>query len=160
VTYFVVALLLDFVSAPLALSFVAVLAFLLIVWKLLPAGAVGNVSRETSDWEIPARVVVATVVVLLITEGATILGPHLSGLLTTFPAYATILAVFIHRFEGADACAQFLRGVVTGSLTTAVFFLIASLIIRSGLLIAMGLASFVAMIMHYFLFYTLRKAKQ
>jgi len=161
VTYFVVALLLDFLSAPLVLSFVGVVAFLVMIWRLLPSGAAGNVAREPAKWEIPARVIAATAVILLITEGARVLGPHLSGLLTTFPAYATILAVFIHRFDGADACALFLRGVVTGSFATAVFFfLIASLIIQLGLLIAIGLALLAAMMMQYFLFHSLTKGKQ
>jgi hypothetical protein len=160
-TYFAVALLLDFLSAPLLLSFAVVVAFLVMIWRLIPSGAVGRVSRELTRWEIPARMIAATSVVLLITEGATILGPHLSGLLTTFPAYAMVLAVFIHRFDGADASTLFLRGVVTGSFTAAVFFfLIASFIVQLGLLIAIGLALLAAVMMHYFLFYSLRKGKE
>jgi hypothetical protein len=102
--------------------------------------------------------ITATAVVLLITEGATILGPHLSGLLTTFPAYATVLAVFIHRFDGPAASSLFLRGVVTGTISSAVFFfLLASLIMQLGLSIAFGLALFAAVALQYFLFCYLRK---
>jgi hypothetical protein len=38
---------------------------------------------------------------------AGILGPHLSGLLAPFLLFATILAVFTHRFHGALAHAVF-----------------------------------------------------
>jgi hypothetical protein len=102
--------------------------------------------------------ITATAVVLLITEGATILGPHLSGLLTTFPAYATVLAVFIHRFDGPAASSLFLRGVVTGTISSAVFFfLLASFIMQLGLSIAFALALFAAVALQYFLFRYLRK---
>jgi hypothetical protein len=158
VTYFAVALLLNFLSAPLILSFVVVVAFIVLISRLLPSGTVENVVRGPLKWEIPARMITATAVVLLITEGAIILGPHLSGLLTTFPAYATVLAVFIHRFDGAEASSLFLRGVVTGVLASAVFFfLLASFIMQLGLPIAFSLALLAAVTLQYFLFCYLRK---
>jgi hypothetical protein len=104
--------------------------------------------------------IAVTTVVLLITECATMLGPHLSGLLTPFPAYATILGVFIVKFDGANSCALFLRGVITGCFTTAVFlFLIASLILQFGLFLVMGVAILAALVMHSFLLYLFRKGK-
>ena len=157
-TYFAVALLLNLLSAPLVLSFVVVVAFVVSTSMLLPSGTVEIASRGPLKWEIPARMITATAVVLLITEGATILGPHLSGLLTTFPAYATVLAVFTHRFDGAAASSLFLRGVVTGTLSSAVFFfLLASLIMQLGLSIAFGLALLAAVTLQYLLFCYLKK---
>lgn len=78
VTYFAVALLLNFISSPLALSFVVVVAFLVVISRLLPSSEISNVSRGPLKWEIPARMITATAVVLLITEGATILA-HISA---------------------------------------------------------------------------------
>jgi F0F1-type ATP synthase assembly protein I len=140
------------------LSFVVVVAFIVSISTLLPSGTVEITSRGPLKWEIPARMVTATAVVLLITEGATILGPHLSGLLTTFPAYTAVLVVFTHRFDGAAASSLFLRGVVTGTLSSAVFFfLLASFIMQLGLSIAFGLALLAAMTLQYLLFCYLSK---
>lgn len=160
IAYFAVALLLNSVSAPPVLSLLVVVAFLAVIWRLFPSGAVGRVSRGSPNWEIPARMIAATTVVLLITEFATMLGPHSSGLLTPFPAYATILGVFILKFDGANACALFLRGVITGCFTTAVFlFLIASFIVQFGLFLVMGVGILAALVMHSFLLYLFRKSK-
>jgi len=160
ITFFAVAFILNYVSAPLLLSFVGVLAFLAIIRKLFPSGTVERVSRKPPGWEIPARAIAATVLVLLITEGATMLGPHLSGLLTPFPVYATILGVFTLKFDGANACALFLRGIITGCFTTAVFlFLISSFIVQLGLFLVMTLAILAVLLMHSFLLYTFRRSQ-
>lgn len=153
-TFFAVAFILNYVSAPLLWSFVAVLAFLAISRSLFPSGPVEKGSHKPPTWEIPTRAIAATALVVLITEGATILGPHLSGLLTPFPVYATILGVFTLKFDGANACALFLRGVITGCFTTAVFlFMISSFIIQLGLISIMGLAILAVLLIHTLLLY-------
>jgi hypothetical protein len=142
-TFFVVGGVLSVLFVPLPISFVLVVTTLLLVWKFFPARTTKSICqlRQFRKWEIPARMVAVTGVVLLITEGTTLLGSYLSGLLTPFPAYASVLGVFIHKCDGADACALFLRGVVLGCLTVSVFcFLIASFIVQVGLLLTMALA--------------------
>ena len=154
ITFFAVTLVLNYISAPLLWSFVGVLAFLGVTRSLFRSGRAGKVSHKPPVWEIPARAIAATALVLMITEGATILGPHLSGLLTPFPVYATILGVFTMKFDGANACALFLRGVVTGCFTTAVFLLIVSFFITTlGLISVMGVAIIVVFLMHSSILY-------
>ncbi len=156
-TFFIVGLLLDFLSAPLIWSFVIVVGFSTIVRMVLPTGKLGYAKSTTPGWEIPARMLVATTLVLIITASASGLGPRLSGLLTPFPIYATVLAVFIHKFDGPAECTLFLRGVVFGFFTTAIFFFtIAFTIVQVGLLPAFGLAMLAAMMSHSALFYLLR----
>jgi hypothetical protein len=131
-----------------------VLVLLAISRNLFPSGRAEGDSHKPPIWEIPTRALAATALVLLITEGAPVLGPHLSGLLTPFPVYATILGVFTLKFEGANASALFLRGVITGCLTTAVFLLIVSYFVVSlGLISVMGLASLVVILIHGLLLY-------
>ncbi len=158
VTFFVVGLLLDFLSTPLVWSFVIVVGFSSMIWIVSPSGELSCARPKTLAWEIPARMLVATTLVLIITASASGLGPQLSGLLTPFPIYATVLAVFIHKFDGAAQCALFLRGVIFGFFTTAIFFFtIASIIVQVGLLPAFGLAMLAAIISHSVLFYVLRR---
>lgn len=65
----------------------------------------------------------ASLMVVTLTGFAKLLGPRASGILSAFPAYTTILAVFSHR-QGAAAAVQVLQGVAVGLYTASVFFLI------------------------------------
>ncbi len=123
--------LLTFITPPLILTCVLVFILLLLLIRSLPrdtaAQNVASVSAvHISYWEILGRMVVATLFVLLLTESATLVGPHISGLLSPFPIYATILAAFSHHFEGAYAARRVLRGVSYGAFAFSTFFLIVS----------------------------------
>jgi len=153
-TFFVLTFILNYVSLPPLELLVAVLTFLAITRNLFPIGSVGKISHKPPVWEIPARAISATALVLLITGGATMLGPHLSGLLTPFPIYATILGVFTLKFEGASASALFLRGVITGCMTTAIFqFMISTFITQLGAVYVMAYAGLVVLLTHSLLLY-------
>src|SRR5437660_633846 len=62
--------------------------------------------------------------VFLLTATAAALGPTVSGVLSPFPVFATVLAVFTHRHVGAAATQQLLRGIVLGSFAFAGFFVV------------------------------------
>jgi F0F1-type ATP synthase assembly protein I len=72
-------------------------------------------------WDIPARMLVATAIVLLITEAANALGAKWSGLLSTLPVYALVMGVFSHTHSGPAAARSFLRGVAIGAIGAAAF---------------------------------------
>jgi hypothetical protein len=97
-------------------------------------------------WDIPVRVLAATAVVVLITSLAPVLGAHLAGLLSPFPVFAAVLAVFTHHSHGAAAATQTLDGLVLGLLAPAVFFFVLALTLQSVGLIAFVGASAGALI--------------
>ncbi len=135
--YLGATMILDQVHAtPLVPAFVGVVVTLATFYRLLPA--IGAMERLPSfpRWDIPLRMVAATALVVGITEGAARLGPQLSGLLTPFPIYATVMAVFTHARQGPLAAGRVLRGVVLGLFTFAVFFFIVA-----GRVEAWGLAA-------------------
>jgi hypothetical protein len=73
--------------------------------------------------------------VWLITAVAEWIGPTWSGLLSPFPVFVTVMAVFSHRTAGPAAAIHVLRGVVIGSLAFACFFFIVALMLhRQGML--------------------------
>lgn len=85
-------------------------------------------------WDLPVRMIVATTLVIVITSAAPLLGPQLSGLLTTYPVYAGVLAVFAHSQRGGAAATQVVRGLCYGILAFATFFLaIGALVDRAGI---------------------------
>jgi hypothetical protein len=89
---------------------------------------------EPPRWDLPVRMTVATAIVIAITGAAPLLGPQLSGLLTTYPVYAGVLAVFAHAQRGGAAAAQVVRGLCYGIIAFATFFLaIGALVDRAGI---------------------------
>jgi hypothetical protein len=74
-------------------------------------------------WDMPARMVVATALVLGLTEAAPLLGARLSGVLATYPVFATVLAVFAHRSHGVQPAQVVLRGLLLGLFSFAGFYL-------------------------------------
>lgn len=83
-------------------------------------------------WDLPARMAITAVLVLLITGAAARLGPRLSGVLAMFPVYVMILTIFAHR-KGPAPALQVLRGVLVGLFSGVAFFVaLGSLIERLG----------------------------
>lgn len=74
-------------------------------------------------WDIPARVIVATALVVVISSLAPVIGGRFSGILATFPVYAAVLATFAHVTYGPGEAADVLRGLATGLLGFGAFFL-------------------------------------
>ena len=103
---------------------------------------------ELPRWDIPARMVAATMVVVVITTLAPVLGSHLAGLLSPFPVFATVLAVFTHHRHGASAATSTLDGLVLGLLAPAVFFLVLSVTLPAVGLLGFGFATAAAFAAH------------
>ena len=99
-------------------------------------------------WDIPARLVVTTAIVLLLTGLATALGPSLTGLLATFPLYGAILAGFAHHLEGPGPATRVLRGLLLGLFAFAGFFFVLALLIeRAGIAQAFAAAIAAALVL-------------
>jgi len=149
IVFFALTATLEHISLPLFLSFVGVISCLTIVLIILPGGESPGASTHSPPWETLLRMLVAAAFVVVLTGAASLLGPQLSGLLSPFPLFATILAVFTHHYQGALVARRLLRGVVTGSFTFAVFFLVISLLIeRWGIAAAFCLATLAALVTH------------
>ena len=129
-----------FVSGPPIILFLLVAAAMAICLRLAPAATETKPAGPLPAWDIPARMVVGTSMVLAITEAAEVLGPQLSGILAAFPIYVTVLAIFAHRLEGPEQAMGVARGLQVGLFGTICFFLvITSTIDRLGIALAFGL---------------------
>src|SRR5437762_13840781 len=93
-------------------------------------------------WDLPARMIVATALVLGLTAVAPWLGARLSGLLATYPLFGAVLAAFAHHLSGAAAAGRVLRGLLIGLFGFTGFFLLLALTIEPvGIAGAFALAS-------------------
>ena len=110
--------------AAIALAPVAGLPFLLLVLgvavallgvlRTLPGPSAQGATRAHPRWDLPARVIVGTSLVVLFTTLAPSLGPFLSGIVTTFPVYVSVLSVFEHLRAGRTGAIEVQRGLLTG----------------------------------------------
>ena len=119
----------------------AALGLLAALWWL---PATGREARGVAPpaWDLPARMVVATAFVLVITGLAAALGPTLTGLVTPFPLYASVMGVFAHLHEGPASGAAVMRGLLYGLFGFGAFFLALSLlIVPAGAAVAFTVAA-------------------
>lgn len=155
--FFIVTFLLQLPVVSLLITFIGVLCCLALTLSFSHEKQYDVPSIKPAVWDIPLRMIVATAFVLTLTGFATLLGPRLSGLLTTFPIYATILAVFTHRILGAYSARRLLRGVIIGAFSFAIFFLtIAEVVVPLGIAFAFSLATLLTLSLHGLSLYLLR----
>ena len=118
----------------LPLLVAAALGSLVAALSTIPRPTVRETAIVPPRWDLPARMTVATALVLVITGAARILGPGLSGLAATYPLFAVILAVFAHLHQGPGAARSVLRGLLLGLFGFVGFFVtVALLVTRIGL---------------------------
>jgi hypothetical protein len=111
-------------------------------------------------WDLPARMVIATALVLAITGSATALGPRLSGLLATIPLYASILAGFGFQLVGPAAAIRVWRGLLFGLFGFGAFYLVIAASLESLGLGAFALALLTAIVMQAVTLRVLRKERR
>ncbi len=110
--FFVVALLAYFTRPPLVVATIVSFGILTILLFAFPKPNESDTPARQPRFDIPLRMLVATVFVVLLTQGAAWLGPDWSGILTPFPIMTSTLAVFTHAQRGADATARIMYGLM------------------------------------------------
>jgi len=90
--------------------------------RILPPSVGGPSSRRPPSWDLPARIIVGTVLVVGLTTIAPLLGPTVSGIVTTFPVYVSVLTVFAFLGDGKPAAIGVLRGALIGLPGTVAFY--------------------------------------
>jgi len=149
--------LLQIASLPLMVGFPSSILVLAVSLLLMPRVHTTKVQALSLPWELPARMIFATALVFLITGFAQSLGPQLAGLISPFPVYAATLAAFTHRFQSREQAVMLLRGVIAGSFTFIIFFLIVSLtIVAWGVAVSFLAAIGVSLLTHAASFQFLR----
>ena len=111
------------------------------VLRLLPASTGAGTAIEHPSWDLPARVIVGTVLVLGLTTIAPLLGPVTSGLVATFPVYVAVLAVFEHLRAGRARPLACSAGCSPGLFGTVAFYVVIwALILPAGIAVAFTVA--------------------
>lgn len=128
-------------AVPMWVILAGVIATVALGVRLLPEGSSWTRHSGHPPWDLPARMIVGTALVVGLTAVAPALGPQASGLVATFPVYVSVMATFGQRHGGAPAAIGLLRGLLLGLFATAGFYAIVNLALRPlGLGLAFGLA--------------------
>lgn len=83
-------------------------------------------------WDLPVRVAIATLLLLLITGGAGGLGSKWGGLLSPFPVFTFVMTTFSHSQGGPGAALRLMRGVLSGLFAYLAFFLVIALLVEQA----------------------------
>ena len=143
--YLVLAAAVLFVRLPALVSFALALVALTLAIRLVGTpGSPERVSR-LPYWDIPARALAATVLVVGLSSLAATLGPRVVGLIAPFPIYASIMGAFTHALHGPVASVRLIRGVLMGLYGFACFYLLVALGATTSVLVAFTLATAVAL---------------
>jgi len=119
------------VSAGAGTSLALAVAALASTLALLPRPAAGGaVVERRTRWDLPLRGASAAVPVVVVTGLAKTLGPHLSGLLASFPTIAPVMAAFTHAQRGRDEATRLLRGFTVGFFAYAAFCFVVAVAVR------------------------------
>jgi hypothetical protein len=98
----------------LALLVPAVAIVLGATLRLLPPVPDARPVARPPHWDLAARIVVGTSLIVILTTVAPILGPRASGLIATYPVYVSTLTYFAHRQGGPPGVIAMLHGLVLG----------------------------------------------
>jgi hypothetical protein len=138
---------LDVVVLPPVSFLVVVLIALVVALFLMPAAEQAKAAaQDFPRWDLPARMVVATVFVVALTAAAPLLGARLAGLLAPFPLFGAVLAAFAHRMQGPGAAAGVMRGLLLGLFGFATFFMVLATQLERDVTVAFVAAAAAALV--------------
>lgn len=99
-------------------------ASLLLALLLMPRVKVGRLSLSPPWWDLPFRMVVTAMLVVLVTVLAERLGPRLSGIFGTLPIITCVVLSFTQQHAGAAPARAVMRAIALSMLSFLVFFLL------------------------------------
>jgi hypothetical protein len=101
-------------------AFAVTVAILLVSRRLLPAGA-PTTRRQMSATDLPVRMFAGAAMVVFVTTVGPYFGATISGMLTTIPTIAAVMALSTHAQEGTERAIGVMRGLTHGLLGFAAF---------------------------------------
>jgi hypothetical protein len=147
-------------AATLAPTTLFILSLAALALAALPRDRLASESSRAPWWEIPARIVVVTALVVAVTSFASTLGARASGVVASFPLIGAAFGVLAHRADGARAAVAALRGMVAALFSFAFFFFALGLALpRAGVLTAFAAATLVGLIVQAATLTLVRSAK-
>ena len=162
IAFALATVLFQLIQPPAVVAAVAAVAALLVgIWVMPPTVQRPTAAVRLPGYDLPLRMAVATGLVIGLTAVAPAIGARLSGLLSPFPVYAGILAVFAHRLDGSGAAVAVWRGLLFGLFAFVAFFSVLGAALEPlGIGVAFVLAMVAALGMQSATLFLLRSSRQ
>lgn len=107
-----------------------------------PAASGGTQRAASPRAEVPLRMVMTVVLVVMLALATAAMGPVVGGILAALPALASVLAAFTHRRDGPVVVVALLRGMLSGLSGFVVFCaVLALLLVPAGTATAFAVAA-------------------
>ncbi len=160
-SFILATLVMQFIVLPLFLIFLLVLLAILLGLRLMPAIDQAEINHTPpGKWDLPARIILGTCFILIITGIAPYIGARLTGLLSTIPLFTAILTIFAHRLQGPSGATSVLKGLLYGLFGFAGFYLVLALSLEPlGLGFSFISATLAAIFIQGFSFLLIRKLR-
>jgi hypothetical protein len=144
---------------PLGVIFGTVVLVILLGLFLMPQEEkLEAIDSKPGKWDLPARILIGTSFILVLTGIAPLIGPRLTGLLSTIPLYTAILTIFAQKLQGSAGATAVLRGLLYGLFGFAGFYLVLGLLLgQISLLLAFSAAILTTLIVQGLSFLLLRQ---
>ena len=84
----------------------------LLAMRFWPTYTTSPRASEIPRWELPARLLVTVILILILTGMASVLGPRLAGALSTYPVIISVLGAFNQRRHGPNSTVATLHGLI------------------------------------------------
>lgn len=144
-------------AVPLSLLPIGAAGGLLMTWgalacayKLVPRSGTPLVPVSVPRIEIAFRMAASVVLMLVISYGAEIFGPRVSGVLLAFPIGGSVLPAFTRALHGAEATLHLLRGFVVGMFGFPLFMFVLALALPATNAVLAFAASVAAVVAAHF----------
>jgi hypothetical protein len=127
-------------DGPRWLEAIPLVAFVIALFAQ-PRGEASDEEREHVWWGLPARMVAGAILTVLITQFASAMGTHWSGIFATFPVMGSIIAISSHVQYGRHAVQEAVAGMSMGLASVGAFCFAAYLLLGlTGMWTAFALA--------------------
>jgi hypothetical protein len=155
--YSLLAWLLTTVNLGLLSTYILVCGTLMAIVVALPKADFPVSSLVHSGSELWLRMASASAMIVALTASARALGPRASGILSSFPALTTILAVFNHH-QQPEAAVRVLKGLSASLYTAATFLVVLSAsLLRFGAVLSFIFATAAALLVQSVSFFYMRR---
>jgi hypothetical protein len=145
-SYVAVATVVLFAPLPALLAFALSVVALTLAIRLVGSPPSPERLSRPPYWDIPARALAATILVVGLSSLAATLGSRVVGLIAPFPIYASIMGGFTHGLYGPAASIRLVRGVLMGLYGFACFYLAVALLATENVAVAFVLGTATALV--------------
>ena len=130
-TFFVVSWLAQTLIVSLWLAAAGAYGAILLTVICFPRNHHARGPSAVPSWEIWLRMASTALMILLVTTIAAAMGPVWTGIISTVPVIATVMATFTLARWGKDPTVVFLRSMMLSMFSFATFFVVVALLIEA-----------------------------